>query len=63
MLTVNQRDLLALYCVHMGIKSPTNIKHHIEMYEEVRDIVDLCEEENARKEKETNLGESGLHED
>lgn len=41
-MTERQRDLLALYCLHMGIRSPQNIKHHIEQYEEIRQIVSLC---------------------
>ena len=41
-MTERQRDLLALYCLHMGIRSPQNIKHHIEEYEEIRQIVSLC---------------------
>ena len=41
-MTERQRDLLALYCLHMGIRSPQNIKHHIEEYEKIRVIVSLC---------------------
>ena len=44
-MTTNQRDLLALWCHHMGIKSPTNIKKQIEEYEQIREIVNLCCEE------------------
>jgi len=44
-LTTNQRDLVALYCLHMGIHTPSNIKKQIEQYEEIRDIVNLCCEE------------------
>ena len=47
-MTTNQRDLIALYCYYMGIKSPTNIKKQIEEYEEIRDIVNLCCEEIER---------------
>lgn len=48
MLTTNQRDLIALYCYYMGIKSPKNIKNQIEEYEELREIVNLCCEELER---------------
>lgn len=48
MLTTNQRDLVALYCLHMGIHTPSNIKKQIEEYEEIRDIVNLCCEEIER---------------
>lgn len=41
-MTERQRDLMALYCLHMGIRSPQNIKNHIQQYEEIRDIVRLC---------------------
>ena len=47
-MTTEQRDLLALYCLHMGIKTPSNIKKHIEEYEEIREIVNLCCEEIER---------------
>ena len=47
-MTTEQRDLLALYCLHMGIKTPSNIKKHIEEYEELREIVNLCCEEIER---------------
>lgn len=48
-MTERQRDLLALYCLHMGIRSPQNIKNHIEQYLDIREIVGLCCEELARK--------------
>ena len=47
-MTTNQRDLIALYCYYMGIKSPKNIKNQIEEYEEIREIVNLCCEELER---------------
>jgi len=47
-MTTNQRDLLALWCHHMGIKSPTNIKKQIEEYEQIMEIVNLCCEELER---------------
>lgn len=47
-MTTNQRDLFALWCHHMGIKSPKNIKNQIEEYEEIREIVNLCCEELER---------------
>lgn len=50
-MTERQRDLLALYCLHMGIRSPQNIKNHIEQYLDIREIVGLCCEELARKEE------------
>ncbi len=55
-MTVNQRDLLALYCLYMGIHSPQNIKNHIEKYQEIREIVGLCCEElnvSEERKKET----------
>ena len=47
-MTTNERDLIALYCYYMGIKSPKNIKNQIEEYEEIRVIVNLCCEELER---------------
>ena len=47
-MSTNERDLIAIYCLHMGIKSPTNIKKQIEEYEEIREIVNLCCEELER---------------
>ena len=47
-MSTNERDLIALYCYYMGIKSPTNIKKQIEEYEEIREIVNLCCEELER---------------
>ena len=53
-MTERQRDLMTLYCLHMGIKTPSNIKRHIEEYTEIRQIVSLCVEEmsNVPEEKE-----------
>lgn len=50
-MTERQRDIMALYCLHMGITSPQNIKNHIQQYLEIRDIVGLCCEEIAQKEQ------------
>ena len=50
-MTERQRDIIALYCLHMGITSPTNIKNHINQYLDIREIVGLCCEELARKEE------------
>ena len=47
-MNTSERDLIALYCHYMGIKSPTNVKKQIEEYEEIRDIVNLCCEELER---------------
>ena len=47
-MSTNQRDLVALYCLHMGIHTPSNIKKQIEEYEEIRGIVSLCCEELER---------------
>ena len=47
-MTTNERDLIAIYCLHMGIHTPSNIKKQIEQYEEIRDIVNLCCEEIER---------------
>lgn len=58
-MTVHQRDLLTLYCLHMGIKSPSNIKNHIREFSELRDIVELCDVEISNvleKEKGTDRG-------
>ena len=54
MLTVRQRDLLALYCLHMGIRSPQNVKRHLEEYEEIYKTVNKIAEEmcNVQKEEE-----------
>ena len=49
-MTERQRDIMALYCLHMGIRSPQNIKNHIEQYLDIREIVGLCCEELARRE-------------
>ena len=53
-MTVNQRDLIALWCHHMGIHTPSNIKKQIEEYEEIREIVNLCCEEIERAKDEVN---------
>lgn len=53
-MTINERDLIALYCCYMGIKSPKNIKNQIEEYEEIREIVNLCCEEIERFKDEVN---------
>ena len=47
-MTTNERDLIAIYCLHMGIHTPSNIKEQIEQYEEIREIVNLCCEELER---------------
>ena len=50
-MTERQRDIIALYCLHMGITSPQNIKNHIQQYLDIREIVGLCCEEIAQKEQ------------
>lgn len=47
-MNTNERDLIAIYCLYMGIHTPSNIKKQIEQYEEIRDIVNLCCEEIER---------------
>ena len=47
-MTTNERDLISIYCLHMGIHIPSNIKKQIEQYEEIREIVNLCCEELER---------------
>ena len=47
-MSTNERDLIAIYFLHMGIHTPSNIKKHIEQYEEIREIVNLCCEELER---------------
>lgn len=54
-MSTNERDLIALYCHYMGIKSPTNIKKQIEEYEEIREIVNLCCEELERFKDESSI--------
>ena len=44
-MSTNERDLIAIYCLHMGIHTPSNIKKQIEEDEEIREIVNLCCEE------------------
>lgn len=56
-MNVNQRDLIALYCLHMGITSPANIKKHIEEYENIREIVGLCCEEIEKSKERKNDGQ------
>jgi len=56
-MTTEQRDLLALYCLHMGIKTPSNIKKHIEEYEQIREIVNLCCEEMERFNDGSSIGD------
>ena len=53
-MTTNQRDLVTLYCLHMGIHTPSNIKKQIEQYEGIREIVNLCCEEIERFKDEVN---------
>ena len=57
-MTTNERDLIAIYCLHMGIHTPSNIKKQIEQYEEIREIVNLCceEIERFRDEKQVDIG-------
>lgn len=50
MLTVNQRDLLALYCLDKGIQSESNITKQIQEYERIRQIVGKLGEENVQEE-------------
>lgn len=54
MLTVNQRDMLALYCLKEGIRSESNITKQLKEYEIIRGIVGkLAEElENVQEEKD-----------
>ena len=54
MLTVNQRDMLALYCLKEGIRSEANITKQLNEYEEIRGIVGRIAEElaNVQEEKE-----------
>lgn len=49
MLTVNQRDLLALYCLDKGIQSESNITKQIQEYERIRQIVGQLGEENVQE--------------
>lgn len=52
-MTTVQMDLMALYCLIKGIKAPSNIRQHIEEYEQIRQTVSLCnEEKNVLEEKE-----------
>ena len=54
MLTVNQRDMLALYLLKEGIRSEANITKQLKEYEEIRGIVGRIAEEleNVQEEKE-----------
>lgn len=54
-MTTNERDLIAIYCLHMGIHTPSNIKKQIEEYEEIREIVNLCCEELERFKDESSI--------
>ena len=45
MLTVNQRDMLALYLLKEGIRSEANITKQLNEYEEIRGIVGRIAEE------------------
>ena len=58
-MSTNERDLIAIYCLHMGIHTPSNIKKQIEQYEEIREIVNLCCEELERfkDEKQVDIGD------
>ena len=58
-MTTNERDLIAIYCLHMGIHTPSNIKKQIEEYEEIREIVNLCceEIERFRDGKQVDIGD------
>ena len=58
-MTTNERDLIAIYCLHMGIHTPSNIKKQIEQYEEIREIVNLCceELERFRDGKQVDIGD------
>jgi len=58
-MSTNERDLIAIYCLHMGIHTPSNIKKQIEQYEEIRDIVNLCceELERFRDGKQVDIGD------
>lgn len=50
-MTERQRDLLALYFIHMGITDPRRMKQYIKDYLQTREIIGLCCEELARKEE------------
>ena len=54
MLTVNQRDMLALYLLKEGIRSEANITKQLNEYEEIRGIVGRIAEEleNVQEEKD-----------
>ena len=52
MLTVNQRDMLALYCLKEGIRSEANITKQLKEYEEIRGIVGRIAEELANVQDE-----------
>ena len=58
-MSTNERDLIAIYCLHMGIHTPSNIKKQIEQYEEIRGIVNLCceEIERFRDGKQVDIGD------
>lgn len=50
-MTERQRDLLALYFIHMSITDPRKMKFYIKEYLETREVIGLCCEELARKEE------------
>ena len=52
MLTVNQRDMLALYCLKEGIRSESNVKKQLQEYEIIRGIVGKLAEELANVQEE-----------
>ena len=47
-MTTNERDLIAIYCLHMGIHTPSNIKKQICMGREIE-----LEAESSRMEDQT----------
>lgn len=53
-MTERQRDLLALYFIHMGITDPRKMKFYIKDYMETREIVSLCCEELSNDIQEEN---------
>ena len=59
MLTVNQRDLLALYCLAKGIQSESNVKKQLEEYERIRQLVGKLGEENVQEESRTETERMG----
>lgn len=50
-MTVNQRDIFALYCLKEGIESEPNIRKKMDEYMRIREIVGRCaEEKNVQEE-------------